>query len=861
MSFLKSKHSGWTTELTRTPYMGGGGGGQSPPTTTYSQTSNIPDYAKPYVETMLGATQKQLFNMDDSGITGFQAYKPYSSSPDDYVAGFSPLQQQAQSGAANLQLPGQYGAATGLAGMSGMGSLGAARQAGMAGQQYAMGATDPRTTQAYMSPYMQNVVDYQKSQALRDYQMSQPMMQAKAVGQGAFGGNRLALQQSEAQRGLMSQLQGIEATGAQSAFQNAQQAQQYGANLGLQGQQAAMQGYGQAGQAASTLGGLGTAQLGAQQGIIGTQAAQGAAQQSQEQQKINQQIQDYAIQQQYPLMQLGFMSNMLRGLPMQAQTTQLYQAQPSTMQQGIGLLGAGASLMGAQKAEGGEIKEMASGGITSIPGYKYGKLISGPKLEGMADKLDPGELQARLRDPQLDKGEREIFEDALAEKAKDTARYAGIGAAGGGLFDTMGYAGGGILAFADEGAVKDPEELANQINLIGAQLDAVTKEAGGRTAPGSKQRAFAPEKVAEFENLQKRKGELQSEYSNLMAKAGLDKPAVGYRSGVAPTTLYPNPTEQALLGTKPAAAPATPTEGEFKAFDEATQRYLAEQKAKNTAAGPTAGATGSQAYGAPTGGGGVGTGPNSTLGGILAGLKKEGPQGELGADALKNIEESLGGAGNRMSKAEKLAMARGFIKFGTEASPSGMGTAALKGLGEYAEGYGKALESDEKYKAELNKQKNDILNLRRAEERGDVKLASEIRDKIEDRANRLQTANISAAAAGTTARYDQASIERVMKENPGMSYLQALQQVKGAGKVESNEVASAKVLLANIESNLFNLMADPKKNAAKIAELEQKRNAINQALSANMKLGQGGAGGGGGGNLVANKDGSFNYVP
>jgi hypothetical protein len=100
-----------------------------------------------------------------------------------------------------------------------------------------------------------------------------------------------------------------------------------------------------------------------------------------------------------------------------------------------------------------------------------------------------------------------------------------------------------------------------------------------------------------------------------------------------------------------------------------------------------------------------------------------------------------------------------------------------------------------------------------------------------------------------------------MKENPGMTYLQALQQVKGAGKVESNEVASAKVLLANIESNLFNLMADPKKNAAKIAELEQKRNAINQVLSANMKLGQGGAGGGGGGNLVANKDGSFNYVP
>jgi len=273
-----------------------------------------------------------------------------------------------------------------------------------------------------------------------------------------------------------------------------------------------MQGYGQAGQAASTLGGLGTAQLGAQQGIIGTQAAQGAAQQAQEQQKINQQIQDYAIQQQYPLMQLGFMSNMLRGLPMQAQTTQLYQAQPTTMQQGIGLLGAGASLMGAQgRAGGGEIKEMAEGGITSVPGYKYGKLISGPKLEGMADKLNPAELEARLKDPQLDEGERQVFRDALNEKAKLKARSEGIAAAGGGLFNTMGYAGGGILAFAGEDGsnVKDPEELANQINLIGAQLDTVNKEAASKNAPGSRQKAYRKDSVAEYENLQKRQGELK----------------------------------------------------------------------------------------------------------------------------------------------------------------------------------------------------------------------------------------------------------------------------------------------------------------------------------------------------------------
>ena len=89
-----------------------GGGGSSPPpastspTQTTVQNTNIPDYAQPYVESMLGATQQQLFNTntDANGnvnITGIKPYQPYSTNPQDYVAGFSPLQQQAQQGAAN----------------------------------------------------------------------------------------------------------------------------------------------------------------------------------------------------------------------------------------------------------------------------------------------------------------------------------------------------------------------------------------------------------------------------------------------------------------------------------------------------------------------------------------------------------------------------------------------------------------------------------------------------------------------------------------------------------------------------------------------------------------------------------------
>lgn len=350
MSILKSKHSGWTHELKRTPF-GGSGGGSSAPQNTTTQTSNIPEYARPYVENMLASTQKQVYTTDPTTgeQTGFRPYQPYSTNPNDYVAGFSPLQQQSQQAVANLQTPDQYGAGSSLAGISGLGSLGIAGQAAGAGQQYNQMAQDPNAMQGFMSPYMQNVVDYQKSQAVRDYGIGQQSLRAQAARSGAFGGSRQAIQESEAQRALGSQLQGIAATGSQQAFQNAQQQQQFGANLGLQGYGAALQGLGQANQAAGTLGQLGTQQLGAQTNIAQLQSQAGAQQQAQEQQKINQSIQDYATAQQYPYMQLGIMNSMLRGLPLQSSTTQMYQAQPSTGQQ---LLGYGLGALGAYKAFG-----------------------------------------------------------------------------------------------------------------------------------------------------------------------------------------------------------------------------------------------------------------------------------------------------------------------------------------------------------------------------------------------------------------------------------------------------------------------------------------------------------------------------
>jgi len=345
MSILKSKHNGWTHELKRTPFGGSSGGGGQPTQSTTVNT-NVPEYARPYVENMLQSTQSQIYNDD---MTGFRPYQPYSTNPNDYVASFSPLQQQAQAGAANLTTPDQYAAGSSLSGISGLGSLGIAGRAAGAGQQYGQMATDPNSISAYMSPYMQNVVDYQKSQAVRDYGIGQQSLRGQAARSGAFGGSRQAIQESEAQRALGSQLQGITAQGSQQAFQNAQQAQQFGANLGLQGYGTALQGLGQANTAGGTLGQLGTQQLGAQSNIINLQSQAGAQQQAQEQQKINQSIQDYATAQQYPYMQLGIMNSMLRGLPLQSSTTQMYQAQPSTGQQ---LMGYGLGALGAYKAFG-----------------------------------------------------------------------------------------------------------------------------------------------------------------------------------------------------------------------------------------------------------------------------------------------------------------------------------------------------------------------------------------------------------------------------------------------------------------------------------------------------------------------------
>jgi len=176
---------------------GGGGGGSPPPPSTQTVTQTaIPEYARPYVETMLGKTEA----LTDINQNPYQAYGGQR------IAGFNPTQERAFQNITNQQVAGQVGAGTTMAGVSGLGSLGTANQLGQVGQQYANQFTDPRSTQAYMSPYMQNVVDVQKNEALRDAQMRNIGANLGAARQGTYGGARQVLAEQERNRNLQQGL-------------------------------------------------------------------------------------------------------------------------------------------------------------------------------------------------------------------------------------------------------------------------------------------------------------------------------------------------------------------------------------------------------------------------------------------------------------------------------------------------------------------------------------------------------------------------------------------------------------------------------------------------------------------------------
>lgn len=315
-------------------------------------TTTIPDYAKPYVEELLGNAQ---------GLTDINQ-NPYMQYMRDRQAQFTPLQQQSYENAALMQTAPQLGDATAMAGQAGLGAL---------NTQYTFNPYQTQqftgnNVQAYMSPYMDNVVARQQQDATRQAAIAGQAQQANAARSGAFGGSGDYLMRGQAAGNLARQKGDIFAQGQQNAFTqgmgqfnqaqaqnlagqqlNAQQ-QQFGAGLGLQGMQTALSG-------AKSLADIGQTQYGQNMGLLSLQNQFGGQQQGQVQNQLNTEYQDFLNAQNYPYKQLGFMSDMLRGLPLTQQSQAMYGQAPSMVSQvaGLGLAGAG-----AYKAFG------ASGGAT-----------------------------------------------------------------------------------------------------------------------------------------------------------------------------------------------------------------------------------------------------------------------------------------------------------------------------------------------------------------------------------------------------------------------------------------------------------------------------------------------------------------
>ena len=305
-------------------------GSPKPTDQTVVQT-NLPEYVQPYFERLLNRTEAETK----------QQYQPYQG-------------QRLQTGGVDVTDAQQMGRDIAGQGIQGLPQAQAATMAGLGrslqGMGYQAGQFDNAAAQQYMSPYMQQVVDVQKQQAIREAQRQNAGRAADAVQAGAFGGSRQAIQQGLASEALSRQLGEIQASGQQQAYESAQgqferdrAARESAERLGIGAAESA------SGQAA-------------QMAQLGQMARDGDIQAASMLEKIGRDIQaekqagldiaygDFVRQRDYDREQLQFYSSILRGVPVQpsTETTKLQSYNP--IQQ---LLGTGVSALGLYKGMGG----------------------------------------------------------------------------------------------------------------------------------------------------------------------------------------------------------------------------------------------------------------------------------------------------------------------------------------------------------------------------------------------------------------------------------------------------------------------------------------------------------------------------
>lgn len=393
-------------------YFGGdSGGGSSAPTQQTVTQTNLPDYARPYVEDMFGRA---------SALTTQNPYQQYGGAR---VAGPSEMQQQAYGMVSGMQPAPQIGQATGMASdvfsrAQGVGSYspntnfnpGQSPQQVGTNQGYLSTGTGQwglPSAQQYMDPYMQAVVDIQKREAERRSAMQGQADDGNAVlqgGDGAYGGTRNALVQAERERNLGQLENDIQAQGSSAAYSQAlqafnadqaralqsemanqgagltaqgqrlqgemanqgagltwnqqklaaqqagEQSRQFGAGLGLQGLQTQLG-------AAGLMGNLGQNQYNQQIGIAGLLNNFGQQYQGTQQAALDANYQDWVNQQMYPYRQLDYMNSILHGNYSPQTTTSIYGGYGSPVSQAAGLATAGIGLS-RMMAKGGQVEDV-----------------------------------------------------------------------------------------------------------------------------------------------------------------------------------------------------------------------------------------------------------------------------------------------------------------------------------------------------------------------------------------------------------------------------------------------------------------------------------------------------------------------
>lgn len=440
------KSEGYSRDGIRLYPMDGGGGGGGSSTGSQTQVSELPEWAKPYAKSTLekGAALSET---------------PYQSYNQPRIAGFSPMQQQAQQGAANMQTNQGTGMGMGIAGAAALGGLNQDYQGG----QFQGGRFGNRQAAQYMSPFIEQAMEPQLREAQRSSDIMGQQNAAKAVGQGAFGGSRSGLVEAERQRNLGMQQGDIRAKGYQTAYEQAanqfnqdssrgltaqqlgEQSRQFGSNLGLQGLNTALQG-------ANSLGQLGGQQFQQGMDINKLQSAYGGQQQALRQQGLSQAYQDFQDEKNHPYKQLGFMSDMVRGLPLGQQSTRtMYEPGPNAAQQ-IGALGMGAYGLSKFMADGG--MAYADGG--EVEGYDEGGSVDSQyNVDRIVSKLSDQQLQQAMQAAQA-RGDQDQLEAIQSEMAMRASMKNGIAGA---VTPQMaeGFSGGGILAFDGENGSYIPE--------------------------------------------------------------------------------------------------------------------------------------------------------------------------------------------------------------------------------------------------------------------------------------------------------------------------------------------------------------------------------------------------------------------